>query len=70
MLTEEYNNKIKFGMIKMWRETCIVNSNNFSKATDFDRCSLWQSGMICKDCGLIQNTPQLSLHKNIISSDL
>jgi len=70
MLTEEYNDKIKFGMIKMWRENCIVHSNNFSKATDFDRRSLWQSGMICKDCELIQNTPQLSLHKNTISADL
>ena len=70
ILKEEYNNKMKSEKIKMWRGNCICHFEKFSKVTDFDRSNSWQLALICKECGLIQNTPQLSLSKNIISADI
>jgi 2-polyprenyl-3-methyl-5-hydroxy-6-metoxy-1,4-benzoquinol methylase len=58
-LTKEYNDKIKSGKIKTHRRNCICHSDKFNKVTDYDRHGLWQPVVICKECGLIQNNPQL-----------
>ncbi len=58
-LTKEYNDKIKSGKIKTHRRNCICHSDKFNKVIDYDRHGLWQPVVICKECGLIQNNPQL-----------
>ncbi len=71
-VVKKFNQRIHDGLISFETKPCLCNSNCFDKIFKYDRYGLWQPVVICKDCGLIQNNPQLpdEEYKRFYSSDV